>query len=139
MRFFLDTMLGHLVTWLRLLGYDTVYNRSLRDEEAIAAAKAEGRVFVTRDRNLAQKSRKIGVQTVLLETTDTVESLRIISKTVGISLAFEEERSRCPECNSVLAKVSVNPVKWSCPYCGKSYWIGRHWRNISKTLKLLQG
>ncbi|MEM2237171.1 MAG: Mut7-C RNAse domain-containing protein [Candidatus Caldarchaeum sp.] len=139
MKFFLDTMLGNLVTWLRLLGYDTKYNRDLRDEEAIKAAKAEGRIFVTRDRALAQKSRKLGVETVLLQTTDTVESLKTIKQITGISLVFKGDSSRCPACNEVLQKVSENPLKWECTSCGKSYWVGGHWRNISKTLKLLQG
>ncbi len=138
MKFLLDTMLGHLVTWLRLLGYDTVYSREVDDEEAIEAAKKEGRIIITRDKKLASNSRKQGVETILLETTDLIESLKKIRSTTGIDLAFNEDRSRCPECNMVLEKVSQHPPRWICPGCGKSYWKGRHWRNINKTLKILE-
>jgi uncharacterized protein with PIN domain len=58
MRFIIDTMLGNLVTWLRLLGFDTVYIKSRDDEEIILRALSEARVLVTRDKELAARSAK---------------------------------------------------------------------------------
>ncbi|MCS6769055.1 MAG: DUF5615 family PIN-like protein [Candidatus Caldarchaeum sp.] len=137
MRFLLDTMLGHLLTWLRLLGYDTLYNEDLSDDELLETAKNEGRILITRDRDLARKSVKHKVETVLLDSTDVVESLRKIQAETRISLIFDIDRSRCPDCNTPLEKLSTNPLRWRCVNCGKDYWRGRHWRNISKTLEKL--
>ncbi|QQG40096.1 MAG: DUF5615 family PIN-like protein [Candidatus Aenigmatarchaeota archaeon] len=54
-RFLADDMLGSLVRWLRMIGYDTVYSKSLdlSDDEIVALAKKEGRTIVTRDRGLS--------------------------------------------------------------------------------------
>jgi len=134
MKFIIDTMLGNLVTWLRLLGFDTVYVKSKDDEEIISKALSESRVLVTRDRELAARSAKKGVVTVLLEPADTTTSLKAVAKTLGVSLGFDESRTRCPVCNNQLVKTSQNPVMWRCPSCGKLYWKGRHWRNIGKVL-----
>jgi uncharacterized protein with PIN domain len=58
MRFIIDTMLGNLVTWLRLLGFDTVYINSRDDEEIILRALSEARVLVTRIRSWLLGLRK---------------------------------------------------------------------------------
>jgi len=137
MKFIIDTMLGNLVTWLRLLGYDTVYVKSKDDEEIISRALSEARVLVTRDRELAAKSAKKGVVTVLLDPADTTASLKAVAKTLGVRLGFDESRTRCPVCNNQLVKTSQNPVRWRCPSCGKLYWKGRHWRNIGEVLSEL--
>jgi uncharacterized protein with PIN domain len=134
MRFIIDTMLGNLVTWLRLLGFDTVYINSRDDEEIILRALSEARVLVTRDKELAARSAKKGVVTVLLDPADTTTSLKSVAKMLGVKLGFDESRTRCPVCNEQLVKTSQNPVRWRCPSCGKQYWKGRHWRNIGKVL-----
>jgi uncharacterized protein with PIN domain len=134
MRFIIDTMLGNLVTWLRLLGFDTVYIKSRDDEEVILRALSEARVLVTRDKELAARSAKKGVVTVLLDPADTTTSLKTVAKMLGVRLGFDESRTRCPVCNEQLVKTSQNPVRWRCPSCRKQYWKGRHWRNIGKVL-----
>jgi len=139
MRFIIDTMLGNLVTWLRLLGYDTLYVEESRDDEIISTAINEDRILVTRDRELAARSAKRGVVTVLLDLGDTETSLKTIAKKLGIKMGFDETRTRCPECNEPLVITSQNPVRWKCFSCGKLYWKGRHWRNITKVLAALGG
>jgi uncharacterized protein with PIN domain len=134
MRFIIDTMLGNLVTWLRLLGFDTVYINSRDDEEIILRALNEARVLVTRDKELAARSAKKGVVTVLLDPADTTTSLKTVAKMLGVRVGFDESRTRCPVCNEQLVKTSQNPVRWRCPSCGKQYWKGRHWNNIGKVL-----
>ncbi|MGH9340582.1 MAG: Mut7-C RNAse domain-containing protein, partial [Acidobacteriota bacterium] len=42
-RFLADVMLGSLAKWLRILGYDTVYNNRIQDDEIIARSLAEQR------------------------------------------------------------------------------------------------
>ncbi|MEM1937174.1 MAG: Mut7-C RNAse domain-containing protein [Candidatus Caldarchaeum sp.] len=126
------------MTWLRLLGYDTLYGDNLSDDELIEAARRGERVLVTRDRELAQRAVKGLVRSVLLDSNDVVQGLKKIQSETGITLVFSMDNSRCPECNTVLEKLSNQPPRWVCVFCGKQYWVGGHWRNISKTLERLQ-
>ena len=49
-KFILDVQhLGKLAKFLRLLGFDTVYNNSLNDREFIEQAQKENRIVLTRD------------------------------------------------------------------------------------------
>ena len=56
-------MLGKLAKWLRLAGYDAAYWRDGSDDELIERARAEGRLIVTRDRQLAGRR---GVRALLI-------------------------------------------------------------------------
>jgi len=49
----IDAMLGTLARRLRWLGYDAEYRSDLPDDEMIRIAKEQGRLLVTRDRELA--------------------------------------------------------------------------------------
>lgn len=51
-KFVADHMLGSLARWLRMMGYDTVYNKALDDGQLAALARAESRFVLTRDKEL---------------------------------------------------------------------------------------
>ncbi len=53
-RFLADEMLGTLVKWLRIMGYDTLYAKDMKDGEIAAMARGEGRTLLTRDKALAR-------------------------------------------------------------------------------------
>ncbi|MEM4516988.1 MAG: Mut7-C RNAse domain-containing protein, partial [Desulfurococcaceae archaeon] len=61
-RFIVDTMLGTVARWLRILGYDTVYDKSAEDWQIIRRAELEKRIIVTRDRGLHIKAIKSGLK-----------------------------------------------------------------------------
>ena len=50
-----DRMLGRLAKWLRVLGFDVIYGPHLTGYGLIHAARADGRIILTRDRRLKQK------------------------------------------------------------------------------------
>lgn len=54
-RLLADGMLGKLAKWLRLLGYDTAYENDAPDHELARRARAEGRILLTRDRELSAR------------------------------------------------------------------------------------
>ena len=54
-RFVVDGMLGSLARWLRLLGYDADYDNRRDDAELVRLARAENRVLLTRDQELAAR------------------------------------------------------------------------------------
>ena len=53
-RFVADRNLGKLAKWLRILGYDTLYDRGDADQDFLRRAAEDGRIALTRKRDLAR-------------------------------------------------------------------------------------
>jgi hypothetical protein len=137
-----DAMLGKLARWLRLLGYDTVY---MHDEDIAIAyrARAEGRVLLTRDRELAKRR---GLETVLVEAQQLEPQLAQVVGEVGRPPA--EALPRCMECNAPLEEITREEARphvppyvartqhefRRCPKCGRITWPGTHWEGIRQRL-----
>ena len=74
MKFIVDSMLGRLARWLRLLGCDTLYYPSIEDRRLIRIASEEDRVLITRDTRLV---RMRGLKHfLLLHENDPFEQLK---------------------------------------------------------------
>ncbi|MCL7387958.1 MAG: Mut7-C RNAse domain-containing protein [Thaumarchaeota archaeon] len=129
-KFLVNSMLGNLVTWLRILGYDTEYWKG-DDKEMLEIAKKEGRIILTKDRGVARFAEKNGIPVLELMSSDVPEALATTAEAFGISLEFDRKRTRCPVCNTPLKSYGS---RWLCDKCGKEYWIGSHWVDISKRL-----
>ena len=136
-------MVGTLAKWLRILGYDTCFDPDMDDHQLVRLARAEDRVLLTRDRELAQRP---GLQSVFLVS----ESLESQIGQVLEELQLEPERafSRCPVCNEQLAEVDRETARErvpayvarthesfkACPSCRRVYWRGTHWQQMEKHL-----
>lgn len=145
MKFLCDHMLGSLAKWLRLLGHDTTYPRPLGDVELGAIAQDEGRALLTRDRELAQ--RVSGAYRV--KSDELEEQLLDVARRFRLDL--EESMTRCSVCNAELESVRKTQVKgrvpdgvyarqeefWRCASCGRFYWHGSHWDNVTVRLRRL--
>lgn len=153
MRFVVDSMLGNLARWLRLLGYDTLYYKNIDDWKLIKIAKDEGRILVTRDLSLYRRARVKGVNVIYLESTSIDEELVTLANEVGIDLKFKEKNTRCPLCNTELTLIPkaealhLIPQEigkryntfWKCPKCNKVFWQGNHWKTINEVLEKAEG
>lgn len=147
-RFIVDNMLGSLARWLRILGYDTVYDRDADDWQIIRRAELERRIIITKDRTLHNKALKQGVKSILLWEDEIAAKLAHLALITGIRLGVDFEKTRCPEDNTPLVKVEKERIKdlvppgvyglhqdfWMCPRCKKVYWVGKHWRKIEEIL-----
>lgn len=141
-------MLGKLARWLRMLGQDVLYNIELNDSELLEVAKKENRVLLTKDLELYKRAITRGTNAFYIE--DEIESDRLakIAQRYSLTLAVDMEKSHCPVCNT---KLKVTPKEqltnelekntltyydkfWKCPNCGKVYWQGAHWKQITNTL-----
>jgi uncharacterized protein with PIN domain len=149
LKFITDGMLGKLTRWLRMLGQDVEYSKSLSDEQLIKTAKTENRTLLTRDLKLYQRARKRGVDTTLIKGTTKAEKLASLAKRFNFKLEIDITISRCPKCNAPIKPISKDKVVdripeatstyydefWECPGCGQVYWQGSHWKRIQKTLR----
>jgi hypothetical protein len=143
MRFIADAMLGTLAKWLRILGYDTQFEPSLDDHQLVRLARAEGRVLLTRDRELAGRP---GIQVLLIgsERLDT----QIAQVLAELDLVPNRAFSRCPVCNELLVRIDPKTARSqvpvyvakthktfrSCPACQRVYWRGTHWQQMEEQL-----
>lgn len=139
-RFLADCMLGKLVRWLRILGYDVAYFRYLEDNKLLAIALLEKRVLLTKDRTLAALGREWAYY-VRGETLP--EQLLELKNTFGLTFSLPP---RCSLCNVPLQDVPPEEAKKDvplfvsvsfhsfrrCPSCGKVFWPGTHWNKIQK-------
>lgn len=145
-RLLADAMLGRLARWLRALGFDTAYDAALADRELLRLARAEGRMLLTRDRQL---SARRGVRALLVTSDRVDEQLgqvlsRLPSRRGG---AF----GRCLLCNHPLIEVDRGSVEarvpewvWEtqvgfryCGRCGRVFWRGTHWARMVARLREL--
>lgn len=147
-RFIVDAMLGNVARWLRILGYDTIYRRDLKDWDIIRIAKRENRVVVTCDKSLHHKALLSGLLSIYIDDPDIDGKLAHLAYVTGIRLFVDLGKTRCPVCNNELMRVSKNIVEgkvpkgvyrmyedfWMCRRCGKVYWIGGHWVKIEEVL-----
>ncbi len=147
MKFLVDSMLGRLAKWLRILGYDALYFSSLDDNDLVRIARAQGRMVLTRDREML---RRRGVDCLFIESDDFREQIRQLLHDLNLNL--DRSFSRCSVCNSPLQGVAKEAV-WGrvppyvfrtqerfslCPQCGKIYWRGTHWQRMRERLKRLE-
>ena len=149
MKFITDGMLGKLTRWLRMLGQDVEYSRSVDDKKLIEMAKTEGRTLLTRDLKLYQQAMMQGVDAVLVEASTGAEKLADLARRFNFKLEIDVTVSRCPKCNTKIKPVPKDTVIdkvpkttsfyynefWECPGCGQVYWRGAHWKRIEKTLR----
>ena len=136
-------MLGTLAKWLRILGFDTVYDADLDDHQLVRLARAQDRVLLTRDRELAMRR---GVRVLSVKSEDLDDQVRQVL--AELELKTDRSYSRCPVCNEPLqildreaARGRVPPYVAqtrktfkSCPKCRRVYWRGTHRRRMDEQL-----
>jgi len=151
LRFVVDGMLGGLARWLRMLGYVAEYDSKADDNGLLRSSENPGTVLLTRDEELYNRALGRKIRSVLV-LGDTEEARLVqLTRTLGISLDIEMSATRCPECGAELREISRGeasgavPAKslelydrfWRCTAggCGKTYWVGSHWKHIRQTLE----
>jgi hypothetical protein len=131
-------MLGRLARWLRLLGYDTLYDPRADDRALARQSAAEGRILLTRDRGLL--ARRIVTQGLLVEHDHLAGQLRQVATACGLVLDPGRCFTRCLSCNAGTGEAERSEVAGrvppfvlrtherfrACPGCGRVYWAGSH-------------
>lgn len=147
-RFAADCNLGTLAKWLRILGYDTFYERRIADPDFIRKAAAEGRIVLTRKRELEHLSS--GGRLVVVKADHVRLQLGEVLETLSLEPDPAKRMTRCLRCNTVLEEIPKERVEGlvpvyvyakcvqfkRCASCGGIYWPGTHRQNIEASLKL---
>jgi uncharacterized protein with PIN domain len=144
--FVLDGHLGKLANYLRLLGFDTLYQNDFDDAELAEISFNEKRILLTRDRGLLKRGQvAYGYYVRAKHPKDQL--VEIVGK-----FALEEKAkpfSRCANCNGLLQAVDKRDVYdrlepktklfydefSSCDQCDQVYWKGSHFEQMGRFIE----
>ena len=138
LRFVADAHLGGLARFLRMLGFDTLYDNAFDDREIRSLAQRDRRIVLTRDRDLL-KCADITHGCYVHARKPEPQTREIVAR-----LQLEREArpfSLCLRCNAPLEAVDKTAVldrlppkaarfhdRFStCRVCGGVFWEGSHW------------
>jgi len=142
-RFVLDTHLGRLAAYLRMLGFDTLYRNDYDDPELADISSAEKRILLTRDRKLLMR-KQVQYGYFVRNHYPQQQLLEIVHR---FNLAGTQQPfTRCMNCNGLLHPVDKVDIEelllpktrayynefWQCADCGKVYWEGSHCQRMQK-------
>lgn len=143
--FAVDDNVGKLASLLRMAGIDTYYSNDISDTELINIACQEGRIILSKDKELLK--RKMVVFGHLVRASAPRKQL---SEIIQLYRLQEQLRpfSRCLQCNDLLQPVDkldildrLEPltIKYydsftTCRQCGNIYWPGSHRQRMMQIL-----
>jgi uncharacterized protein with PIN domain len=132
-----DRALGKLVKWLRILGYDTIYEKDVSSQRFCKHLE-KNRIILTR----TEKIRKAVTdhKLVFVKSNYLEAQLRQVIQEIGIKRKEIRPFSRCIHCNLSLVDINKNDVFnqvpsyiWEiheefhiCRQCERIYWPGSH-------------
>jgi len=149
MKFILDSMLGNLSRWLRMLGCTVKYFKKASNHELLDLARDEDHILLTRNLTLFRRAKSTGISVFFIEGMTILEMLANFSQKFKIPLVINISISRCPICDSHIKRIKKTDIAdkvpsgtlkhhdefWLCTGCSKVYWQGSHWKNINATLQ----
>jgi uncharacterized protein len=145
-RFVLDTHLGQLAAYLRMLGFDTLYRNDYPDEELARVSSEENRVLLTRDRGLLK--RGIVIHGYFVRATDPQRQAAEIVRRYQLAEAAAPLQ-RCIRCNGLLHPVRKEQIGArlapktrefydefsACAACDQIYWKGSHYERMKSLIE----
>jgi uncharacterized protein with PIN domain len=145
MKFVVDCMLGKLAKWLKILGFDVVYDNKAEDSALVHLARKQGRVLLTRDVRLQEGAGDI--PSLFIESEKWQEQIEQVLRELHLR-PEAKPYSRCLQCNVMLkrlpksrAKNLVAPFVFEqaasfaiCPRCGRVFWQGTHFEDMESKL-----
>lgn len=140
-RFVADTHLGSLARLLRMMGFDTLHDNAFADDEIERIAAAQGRIVLTRDRDLL-KRRSI-THGCYVHALRAPQQLREVFERLQLARSARPF-TLCPGCNAALQSVAKAQVEaglppsvreryqqfGTCHVCGRVFWEGDHWERV---------
>ena len=148
-RFVLDTHLGRLARYLRLLGFDTLYHNNSHDAELARLSCEQHRILLTRDRRLLHRSI-ITHGYYVRNTAPLYQAGEVLHRfdLHGDILPW----TRCTRCNGKLEAVDKAMIAHRleprtrryytdfrmCRECRRLYWKGSHFVKMTELIRQLR-
>ena len=143
MKFIADVHLGKLARYLRLCGFDTLFDTRYTDPEIMRISKSEGRIILTRDRELLNNRKAIGG--LLVRSQDPGIQLKDVFDHLGLK-SMVKPFTRCMECNGLIEEVSKEMIQdrlqpntmlyydrfFLCRQCDHVYWEASHFKRMKE-------
>ncbi|HRQ05281.1 Mut7-C RNAse domain-containing protein [Nitrosomonas halophila] len=144
-RFIVDTNLGRLARYLRLLGLDCLYHNDYADAVIAQIASAQQRTVLTRDRSLLRRSLIVHGYFVRSDMPKT--QVREVLARFDLYRSIDP-LTRCTRCNGKLTATDKHQIAHrlepltkkyydkflSCPDCGQIYWQGSHFERVMQLI-----
>jgi uncharacterized protein with PIN domain len=145
-RFVLDVHLGRLAAYMRMLGFDTLWQRDGQDAALARCAQEEQRLLLTRDRGLLKRRE--------LSRGNCVRSARPREQLIEVVTRFDlasqaQPFTRCISCNGLLALIGPGEARGQvppdvllrfeqltrCQACDRMYWRGSHYARMQRVVE----
>ena len=144
-RFVLDTHLGRLAAYLRMLGFDTLYSNDYDDPCLTKISVDEHRILLTCDRQLLM--RKQITHGYFVRTRQPQQQLLEVLSRFDL-YNNQQPFTRCMHCNgkiwpvkkqAIEAQLSSRTKKYyneffQCEMCNKIYWKGSHYLKMKSMI-----
>jgi uncharacterized protein with PIN domain len=135
-KFIADVHLGKLARYLRLLGFDTLYQNSFTNNELLSIAKEEERILLSRNSAFSKQP----VISCIIQSEDAMAQLKQVVGHFSLK-SLLCPFSRCMLCNGKLEMVTKETIAhrlkentkqyfdkfWICQNCHHIYWMGAHY------------
>lgn len=145
LRFVADAHLGGLARFLRMAGFDTLYDNNFMDGDIEQLSLAENRVVLTRDRELLK--RRGVTHGCYVHAIKSQEQFLEIVRRLGLARSIRPF-TLCLKCNLPLhavdkaavldrlpPSVRAHHTEFSmCANCQGVFWKGSHWQRMSAVL-----
>jgi len=105
-RFVLDVHLGRLASYLRLLGFDTLYRNDYEDDELLRISRAQHRILLSRDTGLLKRAAV--THGAFLHATDPRRQLREVLDRFQLDARIAPF-TRCARCNGAVEAIGAMP------------------------------
>jgi uncharacterized protein len=144
-RFVADAHLGGLAHLLRMAGFDTLYDNNFHDKEIETIAAQDGRIVLTRDRELLK--RRTITHGCYVHTLKPSEQLCEMVDRLDLG-RHAHPFTLCLECNTPLHAIEKAEVLdrlpesvrerfehfSTCDNCHRVFWEGSHWQRMRNLL-----
>ncbi|WP_332670242.1 Mut7-C RNAse domain-containing protein [Aromatoleum sp.] len=140
-RFLADAHLGGLAHLLRMTGFDTLYDNNFHDAEVEAIAARDGRIVLTRDRELLK--RRTVTHGCYVRALKPAQQVREIFDRLDLARSARPF-TLCLDCNAPLRAIDKALVEnrippgvrasrtrfSTCDVCERVFWEGSHWQRM---------
>ena len=142
--FVADCTLGKLAKWLRLAGFDTLYDKKPPDFwRIVKSAQSQDRFILSRTQRVIRHLKD--TQGIFIESNDPVQQARQVIRYFNIQRTDLRPMSRCSRCNLELQAAEPEQIRsiapdyirqshekfQMCRRCLRLYWPGSHGNRIA--------